>query len=77
MAADKVDVTIRIDPAAAGRMDEIVEALKACGLDRVEGHARLMIVNGCIDSDAVGALTEVSGVASVRPDRTYKPQAQR
>jgi methylmalonyl-CoA mutase cobalamin-binding subunit len=74
MAADKVDVTIRIDKAEAGRMDEIVQALKARGLDRVESHARFMIVNGSIAPDAFDALRGVKGVVSVRQDRSYKTQ---
>lgn len=69
-----IDVTIRIDKAQAGRMDEIVRALTACGLDRVERHARFMIVNGCISADALDALRKVEGVASVRKDETYRAQ---
>jgi hypothetical protein len=76
MAQDKVDVTIRIDKAAAGRMDEIIGALKARGLDRVESHARFMIVNGSVQADALDALRDVKGVASVRKDQTYKAQAR-
>lgn len=74
MASEKVDVTIRIDPSEVSRLDDIVQALKARGLDRVERHERFMIVNGSIDADAVAALRTVGGVASVREDRTYKPQ---
>lgn len=76
MAADRVDVTIRIDPAEAGRLDEIVRALRARGLDEVETHPRLLIVNGRVDQDRLDALRAVKGVASVRPDRTYKAQAR-
>jgi len=71
---DLIDVTIRIDKAQAGRMDEIVRALMACGLDRVEPHARFLVVNGCISADALEALRKVEGVASVRKDQTYKAQ---
>jgi len=71
---DRIDVTIRIDQAQAGRIDEIVSALKACGLDRVESHARFMIVNGCVNADALDALRKVDGVASVRKDETYRAQ---
>jgi hypothetical protein len=76
MAADKVDVTIRIEKADAARMDDIIRALKARGLDRVESHARFMIVNGSVRADALDALREVKGVASVRQDQTYKTQAR-
>ena len=72
--SDIVDVTIRIDQAHAGRLDEIVRALKACGLDRVESHARFMIVNGCVSADALDDLRKVEGVASVRKDETYRTQ---
>jgi len=73
-SSDVVDVTIRIDKDQAGRLDEIVRALKACGLDRVESHARFMIVNGCVSADALEELRKVEGVASVRKDETYRTQ---
>ena len=72
--ADKVDVTIRIDKGAAGRLDEIVRALKQRGLDRVESHARFLVVNGSASADALDTLRAVEGVASVRKDQSYKPQ---
>jgi hypothetical protein len=73
-SSDVVDVTIRIDKDQAGRLDEIVRALKACGLDRVESHARFMIVNGCASADSLEELRKVEGVASVRKDKTYRTQ---
>jgi len=76
MAADTIDVTIRIDKGSADRLEEIVRALKARGLDRVESHARFMIVNGSVSPDGLDALREVSGVASVRQDQSYKAQAR-
>jgi hypothetical protein len=72
--SDKVEVTIRIDTAQAGRLEEIVRALIASGLDRVESHARFMIVNGCVSADALDELRKVDGVASVRKDKTYRTQ---
>ena len=57
-------------------MDEIVEALKGSGLDRVESHKRFMIVNGSVNADALDALRRVKGVASVRKDSTYKTQTR-
>jgi hypothetical protein len=73
-ASDIVDVTVRIDKDKADRLDDIVLALKACGLDRVESHARFMIVNGCVSADALDALRKVEGVESVRKDQTYRTQ---
>jgi hypothetical protein len=72
--SDKVDVTIRIETAQVGRLDEIVRALIASGLDRVESHARFMIVNGCVSAGSLDALRKVKGVASVRKDETYRTQ---
>jgi len=72
--SDIVDVTVRIDQDKAHRLDDIVRALKACGLDRVESHARFMIVNGCVSADALDDLRKVEGVASVRKDETYRTQ---
>jgi hypothetical protein len=74
--AEKVDVTIRIEKSDQDRMDEIVEALKGSGLDRVESHKRFMIVNGSVNADALDALRRVKGVASVRKDSTYKTQTR-
>ncbi len=74
--AEKVDVTIRIEKSDQDRMDEIVEALKGGGLDRVESHKRFMIVNGSVNADALDALRRVKGVASVRKDSTYKTQTR-
>jgi hypothetical protein len=73
-ASDIVDVIVRIHKDKADRLDEIVRDLKACGLDRVESHARFMIVNGCVSADALGALRKVEGVESVRKDQTYRTQ---
>ena len=72
--SDIVDVTVRIDKDKADRLDEIVRKLKACGLDRVESHARFMIVNGCVSADALDELRKVEGVESVRKDQTYRTQ---
>ena len=72
---DKVDVTIRLEKADQGRMDEIIEALKSAGLDHVESHQRFMIVNGRVSADSLDALRNVKGVASVRKDDVYKTQA--
>lgn len=76
MTAHKIDVTIRIDQAEAGRMDEIVDALKSRGLGQVQSHQRFMIVNGSISPDALESLRTVEGVASVRKDATYKAQVE-
>jgi hypothetical protein len=70
--SDVIEVTIRIETAQAARLDEIVRALVASGLDRVESHARFMIVNGCVSAGSLDALRKVEGVASVRKDETYR-----
>jgi hypothetical protein len=57
-------------------MDEIVEALKSGGLDRVESHQRFMIVNGSANANSLDALRNIKGVASVRKDGTYKTQTR-
>lgn len=67
-----VDVTIRIDRAHAQRMDEIVQALESLGLGRIERHDRFSIINGSIRADLIDPLRSVTGVASVRQDRTYR-----
>ncbi|WP_192359557.1 hypothetical protein [Mesorhizobium mediterraneum] len=73
---DKIDVTIRIDKTEASHLSEILDALRSRGLDQVQSHERLMIVNGSVNSDAVDALRSVKGVASVRKDVTYRAQAR-
>ena len=74
MTAGKIDVTIRIAQSEAGRLGEIVDALKSCGLGEVQSHARFLIVNGCVSPDALDTLRAIEGVASVRRDGTYKAQ---
>ena len=76
MAASKIAVTIRIDTAEAERLGEIVDALVTEGLEHVQSHKRLMIVNGDVDPNSVKALESVKGVASVRQDAAYKMQAR-
>lgn len=76
MAASKIAVTIRIDTAEAERLGEIVDALVTEGLEHVQSHKRLMIVNGDVDPNSVKALESVKGVASVRRDAAYKMQAR-
>lgn len=72
----QVDVTIRIDRGEAGRLDAIVRALQAAGLEQVERHDRFLIVNGRIPADRLDALGRIEGVASVREDRSYRPQSR-
>lgn len=76
MAASKIAVTIRIDTAEAERLGEIVDALVTEGLEHVQSHKRLMIVNGDVDPNSVKALESVKGVASVRQDAAYKMKAR-
>ncbi len=73
--SDKVGVTIRIAGNEASRLSEVVDDLRSQGLSEVESHARFMIVNGNIDSDALDSLRSVKGVESVREDRVYKTQS--
>lgn len=69
---ERVAVTIRIDGAQADAIDRIVGDLKSRGLENVQVHGRLQIVNGDADPEALDALRSVSGVASVRKDSIYK-----
>ena len=71
----RVDVTIRIDKAAAKRLDEIVRALETSGLTNVDVHKRFLVINGSVAVGTIDALLEIAGVASVRQDRTYKAQS--
>jgi hypothetical protein len=71
---EKVDVTIRIRKDSANRLDEIVGHLRQAGLAQVERHDRFSIVSGTVEEGKVDALREVKGVASVRPDTTYRAQ---
>lgn len=75
MTTDKIDVTIRIDKDEARHLNEIVDALKSCGLEQVQCHERFMIVSGSVNPRVLDALREVKGVASVREDTSYKAQA--
>ncbi|ANP85188.1 hypothetical protein [Rhizobium leguminosarum] len=75
MTTDKIEVTIRIDKKEARSLGEVVGDLKLKGLEQVQSHERFMIVNGTVNPDALDALRAVKGVASVRKDVAYKPQA--
>jgi hypothetical protein len=72
--APLLDVTVRIDRAQAPQLDEIVAALRHCGLENAQAHARFMIVSGCVPADRLEALRAISGVESVREDARYKAQ---
>ena len=65
------NVTILIERAFEDRFDEVVGSLKQRGLRDVESHPRFLIVNGSIPAEQIAELRSVSGVASVRVDRTY------
>jgi len=79
--SDMVDVTIRIETAQAGRLDEIVRALVASGLDRVESHARFMIVNGCVSAGALRCAAQGRGrrhrCGRTRPTGRRRPERPR
>jgi hypothetical protein len=70
-----VDVTIRVDKASAGRLDEVVRALETSGLTNLDVHERFLVVNGSVAANRVDELRKVGGVASVREDRSYKAQS--
>jgi hypothetical protein len=72
-----VDVTIRIEKAQAGRLEEVVLALEASGLTNLDVHGRFLMVSGTVIPERLEALRRVDGVASVREDRTYKVQPPR
>jgi hypothetical protein len=77
MAGDtdrSVDVTIRIEKSQSDRLDEIVRALKAAGLRKVETHDRFGVVNGEVSAAGMDGLRAVAGVASVREDKSYRTQ---
>jgi hypothetical protein len=69
-----VDVTIRIDKGASARLEQIVSALEASGLTRLDVHERFLIVNGSAAPGTLDKLRKVEGVASVREDRKYRTQ---
>jgi hypothetical protein len=70
-----VEVTVRIDKAVAGRLDDIVRALEASGLTNLDLHKRFLMISGSVAEAEIDALRRIDGVASVREDQTYKPQA--
>lgn len=70
-----IDVTVRIDlKEAVGRFDEIVRMLEERGLSDTLPHPRLGIVNGSVPAAQLAGLREVTGVASVRANATYRTQ---
>ncbi|MGE7369941.1 hypothetical protein ACQKKX_12890 [Neorhizobium sp. NPDC001467] len=68
----RVGVTIRVNRAAAAALDKVADDLKSHGLDNIEIHRMLQMINGDIDAQSLDALRSVDGVASVRKDDVYK-----
>lgn len=72
VTVESLDVTIRIERAHAGRLDDIVRDLEQCGLNSVERHDKFLIVNGSAAPHQIDAMRKVQGVASVRADQQYR-----
>jgi hypothetical protein len=70
----RVDVTIRIEPTSAERLDAIVQALRDAGLENIDVHRRFLVINGTSAAATLDALRAVNGVASIRKDRGYHTQ---
>ena len=66
----KVKVTISIGDAHLEQIDQVVDQLKAKGLDVEQTMATLGIVTGSVDSDKLSALSKVAGVDSVQKEKT-------
>jgi len=67
-------VTVLLARDHGGHTDVVVRAHEAAGLASIQRHDRFLVVNGTIALEALDALRNVGGVASVRQDRVYKVQ---
>jgi len=65
----KVNLTVSVDDAHLDRFSEVVERVKKAGLKVDQKMANLGMVTGSIDSEKVGLLRKVKGVAEIEEQR--------
>jgi hypothetical protein len=65
----KVKLTVSVDDAHLDRFSEVVERVKKAGLKVDQKMANLGMVTGSIDSEKVGLLRKVKGVAEIEEQR--------
>ena len=69
---DKVRVTVSVDEANLEQIDQVVEQLKAAGLEVEQTLSTVGVVTGVVEEEKMAALSEVTGVESVEVDRSYQ-----
>jgi hypothetical protein len=65
------NVTIRIDKDHEEKFDAIVHQLEKSGLSEAAPVKRFLMVSGRADEKAISRLSELEGIASVRPEQIY------
>ena len=69
---DKVQVTVSLDEAHIGQINQVADQLRAAGLEVDQVLSTIGIVTGSIEADIMPSLSQVDGVESVEQGRTYK-----
>ncbi|MCX5042969.1 hypothetical protein OG921_07285 [Aldersonia sp. NBC_00410] len=64
----RIDVTITIDDAALGDVDDIAEHARAAGMTVTSVLRGLGVITGSVDRTAIPALATIPGVRGVEPD---------
>lgn len=70
MATQKVNVSV--DETHLDRFVEVVQRVRRAGLKVDQELDVIGVVTGSIDSEKVGKLSEVEGVAAVDPELTFQ-----
>jgi hypothetical protein len=65
-------ITISVTDDAIDRIDEVVAALEGGGMHVDQVLRPIGVITGSADTQRVQALSAVSGVASVEPQRTVR-----
>lgn len=67
-----VNVTVVVDDAHQAQILEVAAALQACGLTVQQTLPNIGMICGTVDTNQVGSLAEVEGVAAVELDQSIQ-----
>lgn len=67
-----VQLVVTVDDEHIGRLPEVVEKLKAAGMNVESLMDRIGVVAGSCDSEKVGLLSRIEGVSHIAPEREFQ-----
>lgn len=68
----RVNVTVTVDAEHRHSLDDVVEALRGCGMEVDQVLSTMGMVAGSVEAGTSGALGEVEGVADVSEAREIR-----